>query len=134
MSKFIVTEKMINTVLNTYHHYDKYGFYYFNKDYYLYDEYMFDPENLSFRHKEDMINIPIYTEKPDYKNTEYWFKNEFLVYFNEMYFDNILFSTDGGYYIKFFMNCKLTFEDFKHMLYDHEVYNEVFAEEVVDMK
>ena len=135
MSKLILTSKMIKTVLDAYYYYDKYAFYTFSEEYYLVDD-GFDNGNdqLIFRHDDTQTNIYIYTEKPVYENTEVWFRNAFMVFYDTYYFNNTYnIYGDMDYSMKYFMTKKLTFEDFKTILYEHEIYNEAFADEV-DLK
>ena len=133
MSKLILTSKMINTVLDTYYHYDKYAFYTFSEDYYLYDDdfdFVTGNHQIIFRHDDTQTNIYVYTEKPVYENTEDWFRNVFIVYYEKYYFNNTFnIHGDLDYSKKHFMTKKLTFEDFKTILYEHEIYNDALADE-----
>ena len=145
-------------MIRLYHSFNRYAYYYYYED----NRFAIDdnPRNTDAEYYETHMI---------YRNDEDWFRNEFLVYLNDMYLnqmyyhfietplitqqdleihhndlitllplvhiiDNHELVLDMSVeYVRHYANNILTFEDFKTLLYDHEIYNDIFADDA-DMK
>ena len=154
-----INDIMGNNIICVYYLFNTYAYKYYNNlgvfsiDVYENDE---QPRYIDDDGEEYTLNIV------SYRNTEDWFKNEFLVFLRKYFYKNIrellitsqdmelyfeeltalmslnnmdvtdkkLYKVISVYYSTYYVN-NLTFEDFKTLLYENEIYNEVFMDDAV---
>ena len=154
-----INDIMGNNIICVYYLFNRYAYKYYNNlgvfsiNVYENDE---QPRYIDDDGEEYTLNIV------SYRNTEDWFKNEFLVFLRKYFYKNIrellitsqdmelyfeeltalmsldnmdvtdkkLYKVISVYYSTYYVN-NLTFEDFKTLLYENEIYNEVFMDDAV---
>ena len=135
-----------NWIIRLYQSFDTYAYYY----YYAHNPHNTDAEYYEtvYRNDEDWFRTEFLVYLNDiYLNQLYYnfietpliTKQNVNIYFNELsalltvvnvYNNNELDLDMSIEYIKYYANNILTFEDFKTILYEREIYNDIFADEV----
>ena len=146
---------MENNIICVYYLFDKYAFKYYNH----FNIFSIQGHEVAVtRHITEVYN-EINHKRVIYRNTEDWYKNDFLVFLRKCYLEHIiellitkedmnlyfeeltallslgimdvnnkqLHKVISVYYATYYVN-NLTFEDFKTLLYENEIYNDAFMD------
>ena len=153
-----INDIMCNNIICVYYLFNIYAFKYYNSHsvFSIYEHH--EVNNVNEFGDEYTPNIVIY------RNTEDWYKHEFLIFLHKYYYQgiraNLITNQDVNlyfeelsallslgvmdvtnpnlnkiisiYYATYYVN-NLTFEDFKTLLYENEIYNDVFMDDA-DLK